>query len=53
MARHLRPEEIVTIQVLAKKGVSNREVARKLKITEGAVRYQLQRLEQGDRGDLA
>ena len=37
----------MTIQVLVGKGVGNREVARKLGITEGTVRYQRGRLEEG------
>ena len=43
MARRLRPEEIVTIEVLSKQGVPKRAIARTLGITEGAVRYQLRR----------
>ncbi len=37
----------MTIEVLSKKGVGNREIARKLGITEGAVRYQRRREEEG------
>jgi len=43
MARRLTKEEVVTIETLAAGGVSNREIARKLAITEGAVRYRLKR----------
>lgn len=47
MARRLRGEEIVTIEVLARKGQNNCEIARTLGITEGAVRYQRKRLAEG------
>ena len=47
MAQRLRGEEIVTIQVLARKGQNHCEIARALGITEGAVRYQLKRLAEG------
>jgi transposase len=43
----LREEERVTIEVLADKGQSNREIARTLGVTEGAVRYRLRRREAG------
>jgi len=43
MARRLRPEEVVTIQVLSEKQVSGRAIARQLGVTEGAVRYRLRR----------
>jgi transposase len=46
MAR-LRPEEVVTIQTLSEKQVSNRAIARQLGVTEGAVRYHLRRRAQG------
>ena len=36
----------MTIQTLAQKGLSNRETARLLGITEGAVRYQLRRMQE-------
>jgi transposase len=43
----LRPEEIVTIQVLSDKGVPNTEIARQLGITEGTVRYHVRRAAEG------
>ena len=46
MARRLSKEEVVTIHVLAEKGASKREIARKLGVTEGAVRYQLRKKEE-------
>jgi transposase len=42
MARLTR-EEVVSIQVLASKGVARRAIARQLGVTEGAVRYHLRR----------
>lgn len=47
MRPKLRREEIVTIQVLNDKGVPNTEVARQLGVTEGTVRYHVQRAAQG------
>ena len=47
MGRRLREEEVMTIQVLHERGCSNREIARKLGIREGAVRYRLARLAVG------
>ena len=47
MAQRLRPEEVVTIQVLSEKHVSARAIARQLGVTEGAVRYRLQRARMG------
>lgn len=38
MAR-LSKEEIVTLKVLVQKGYSNVEIAQKLGITEGSIRY--------------
>ena len=43
----LDEEACMTIKTLAQKGVSNRETARLLGITEGAVRYQLGRMHSG------
>ena len=43
MAPKLRPEEIVTLQVLKQRGQSNSRIAQTLGITEGAVRYHLRR----------
>ena len=39
----LGKDEIVTLQVLKQKGVSNREIARTLNVSEGAVRYHVKR----------
>jgi transposase len=47
MPLKLRPEEIVTIDVLHRKGVSNSEIARTLDVTEGNVRYHLRRKAEG------
>lgn len=47
MPAQLRLEEIVTMEVLNDKGVSKCEIARKLGVTEGAVRYQLKRMASG------
>jgi transposase len=43
MPCRLRKEEIVTIQVLAQKGIPKTEVARQLGVCEGTVRYHLRR----------
>jgi transposase len=43
MGERLSREEVVTIQVLARKGQNNCEIARTLGVTEGAVRYQRRR----------
>ena len=43
MAGRLTAEEVVTIQVLSKKEVATRAIARQLCVTEGAVRYHLRR----------
>lgn len=47
MAARLRPEEIVTIEVLSEKHVPARAIARQLGVTEGAVRYHLRRAREG------
>lgn len=47
MPAKLRPEEIVTIEVLNGKGVANTEIARTLGVTEGAIRYHLERQAKG------
>ena len=39
----LTKDEIVTLQVLNQKGESNRAIARRLGVSEGAVRYHLRR----------
>jgi hypothetical protein len=39
----LGKDEIVTLQVLKQKGESNRAIARRLDVSEGAVRYHLRR----------
>jgi transposase len=44
MERRLRREEVVTIQVLRERGMSQRAIARQLGIDEKAVRYRLRRL---------
>lgn len=49
MATRLRPEEIVTIQVLSEKQVPARAIARQLGVTDGTVRYHLQRAAEGAR----
>jgi hypothetical protein len=43
MAPKLTPEEVVTLQVLKRKGQSNTRIAQPLGITEGAVRYHVRR----------
>jgi len=47
MERRLREEEVVTIEVLHERGVSNRGIARHLGVTEHAVRYRLRRRSEG------
>jgi transposase len=47
MERRLRGDEIVTIQVLHERGLSNRAIARQLGVGENAVRYRLRRLASG------
>lgn len=47
MARELDGEARMTIQTLAAHGVANTETARLLGVTEGAVRYQIRRMEAG------
>src|SRR2546425_11904791 len=48
MAGQLTPEAIVALHVLKEKGQSNRQVARTLQVSEGAVRYHLGRQGQAD-----
>ena len=43
MAPKLTPEEVVTLQVLKRKGQSNAQIAQTLGVTEAAVRYHLRR----------
>ena len=43
----LNEEARMTIKTLTQKGLSNRETARLLGVTEGAVRYQRRRMEAG------
>ncbi len=43
----LTEEEIVTIRVLNSKGETNTAIARRLEVTEGAVRYHLHRAAHG------
>jgi transposase len=45
--RRLRWEEVVTIEVLHERGMSNRAIARQLGVHEHAVRYRLARLASG------
>ena len=47
MPGRLSQEEIVTIQVLAKKGQNHCVIARTLGVTEGTVRYHLRRAAEG------
>lgn len=47
MPAKLRPKEIVTMEVLHDKGVANTEIARALGVTEGTVRYRLERQAKG------
>jgi transposase len=47
MPYRLRPEEIVTIRVLAEKGEPNTRIAHVLGVTEGTVRYHRQRAAEG------
>jgi transposase len=47
MARRLRREEVMTIEVLHERGVSKRAIGRQLGVDEKAVRYRLQRLASG------
>src|SRR5512134_25798 len=47
MERRLRREEVVTIQVLRERGMSQRAIARQLGVDEKAVRYRLRRLAEG------
>jgi len=47
MSRRLCREEVVTIEVLARKGQNHCEIARTLGVTEGTVRYHLRRAVSG------
>ncbi len=47
MGGPLRPEDIVTINVLGEKGMPSRAIARTLGVTEGAVRYHRRRRADG------
>jgi transposase len=49
LERRLRGEEVVTIQVLHERGMSQRGIARQLGVHENAVRYRLRRLASGAR----
>jgi transposase len=44
MERRLRREEVMTIEVLRERGVSQRAIARQIGVHENAVRYRLKRL---------
>lgn len=48
MGRRLTKEEVVTIEVLARRGVSNREIARRLGVAESSVRYRVKRAGQSE-----
>jgi transposase len=47
MERRLRQEEVMTIQVLHERGMSQRAIGRQLGVDEKAVRYRLRRLASG------
>ena len=49
MGRRLKREEVMTIQVLHERGLSNRAIAHQLGIDEKAVRYRLARRAEGRR----
>ena len=53
MAKRLSREEVVTIQVLRKKGMPQRQIARELGVTESTVRYHVQREQEGARDGRA
>src|SRR4051794_12958737 len=48
MAGPLTAEKIVALRVLKEQGQSNRQIARILQVSEGAIRYHLRQLEQTD-----
>ena len=50
MGRRLRREEVMTIEVLHERGMSNRAIARQLGVHEHAVRYRLRDLERAVAG---
>jgi len=41
MGRRLREEDVVKIEVLQERGLANRAIARKLRVSEHAIEYQL------------
>ena len=47
MERRLRKEEVMTIEVLAERGVAKRAIARTLGVAESSVRYRLARAASG------
>src|SRR4030095_9144886 len=53
MERRLRREEVMTIEVLHERGMSNRAIARQLGVHEHAVRYRLARQQAGTRDGRA
>ena len=53
MERRLRREEVMTIEVLHERGMSNRAIARQLGVHEHAVRYRLARPQAGARDGRA
>src|SRR3954453_19231138 len=48
MAPKLKPEEIVTLLVLKRKGQANTQVAQALGVSEGTVRYHARRADRPD-----
>jgi transposase len=53
MERRLRREDVMTIEVLHERGISNRAIARQLGVCEHAVRYRLARQASGARDGRA
>jgi len=53
MERRLRWEDVMTIEVLHERGISNRAIARQLGVHEHAVRYRLARQASGARDGRA
>ncbi len=47
MGRRLKREEVMTIQVLHERGLSNRAIGRQLGVDERTVRYPLRREAEG------
>ena len=53
MGRRLKREEVMTIGVLADRGMSRRGIARQLGLAESSVRYRLRRRAEGARDGRA